>query len=687
MFLFARRRFGWFIVASLLLLPRAWGAESASGSGIDEKGMDKAIAPGNDFYDFTNGAWLATTEIPPDRGSWGTEEELSEATDKQIVALIEAAANDPSRATPMGRLAADYYTAFMDEPAIEAKGIAPLEATLKKISTITDRSTLSRALGASLRADVDALNSTNFYTENIFGLWVAQGFNDPKHYTPYLLQGGLGLPNREYYIVKNERMESIRSSYQAHIANVLRLAGVVEADARAARIFALESQIAQTHVSPEDTEDVLKANNPWQRRDFARKAPGMDWLQFFKGSGLGKQSTFIVWHPSAVIGAAALVSKVPVADWRDFLIFHTLNHFSGVLPTAFADQAFALYGTTLSGTPQQSVRWKRGLASTNLAIGDAVGQLYVSKYFPPASKAKVQAMVTNIVAAFGRRIDRLEWMAPATKEEARAKLKSLYVGIGYPDHWKDYTGLKIDRTDALGNKIRAEEFNYAKQVARLGKAVDTKEWCMDPQVVNAVNMPMQNALNFPAATLQPPVFDPAAPDAVNYGNIGATIGHEISHSFDDQGSQFDAQGRLRDWWSAEDLAHFKASTAALAAQYSTYHPFSDASVNGQQTLSENLADLAGLTASFDAYHHAAEGNPTGSNSAYTGDQLFFISYAQSWRRKMREAGQRMQLIQDGHAPAKYRASTVRNIGAWYDAFAVKPGQSLYLEPSARVRVW
>ncbi len=655
--------------------------------GIDEKGMNKSAVPGDDFYGYANGTWLATTEIPADQSSWGADAILTQDTNKRIVDLIEATAKDRAHATPAGRMTADFYTAYMDEAAIEKRGLTPLQPALRAIAAIGDKTALAHALGASLRADVDPLNNTNFFTENIFGLWAAQGFNDSDHYLPYLLQGGLGMPNREYYLTDNERMAGLRTKYQAHIAKVLALAGVADAGARAARIFALEVKLARTHVSPEDSEDVLKANNPWRREEFSAKAPGMDWAEFFRGANLAQPPLFVVWHPSAIIGAAALVGSEPLADWRDFLAFHLLNHFSGVLPKAFAEERFAFYGTALAGTPQQQVRWKRALNAANAAIGDAVGQVYVAKYFPPESKAKIQGIVAKIVTAFGQRIDRLDWMAPATKVQAKAKLKTLYVGLGYPDRWKDYTGLVIDAADALGNAMRAEEFGYAQSVAKLGRAVDATEWCMTPQEVNAVNMPMQNALDFPAAILQPPFFDPAAPDAVNFGSIGATIGHEISHSFDDQGSQFDSQGHLRDWWTPDDAAHFKASSAALVAQYSTYRPFSDLTVNGQLTLSENLADLAGLAASYDGLRADDQGRSATAGRAYTDDQLFFIAFAQSWREKQREASLRQQIIGNGHAPDQYRALTVRNLDAWYAAFDVKPGQALYLAPSARVRVW
>ncbi len=675
----------WLLLAAPLVA--AGAAQPVKSSDIDTAGMNPSVVPGDDFNGYANGKWMDTIEIPADRGNWGSGAALGEETNERLVALLQAIAQNRASATPVERIAVDFYSAYMDEAGIEVRGVAPLQPRLHSIATITDRAGLARVLGATLRTDVDALNMTNFYTENLFGLWVVQGLDDPEHYTPYLLQGGLGMPDRAYYLTDSARMEGLRTKYRAHIATILRFGGLADAEARAERVYTLELKLAQAHATREESVDVLKANNPWRREDFATKAPGLDWAAFFQGAQLAASPRFIVWHPGAVIGAAALVGSEPLAVWRDYLVFHTLNKYSGVLPKAFAAARFAFYGTALSGTPQQAVRWKRALAAANAAVPDAVGQVYVARYFPPASKAKAQAMVANIVRAFDARISRLDWMAPATKEQARAKLKSLYVGVGYPDRWADYTGLVIDPADTLGNTLRAEQFNYSRRIAKLGGPVDAIEWCMAPQVVNAVNMPMQNALNFPAAYLQPPFFDPAAPDAVNYAGIGTTIGHEISHSFDDQGAQFDAQGRLRDWWTPADLAHFKRSAAALVAQYSAYRPFSDLGINGQLTLSENLADLAGLAAAYDGYHAATAGQVEAAIGSYTGDQLFFIAFAQKWRSKMREASYRQRLITDGHAPGEYRALTVRNLDAWYEAFGVKPGQKLYLAPADRVRVW
>jgi endothelin-converting enzyme/putative endopeptidase len=478
-------------------------------------------------------------------------------------------------------------------------------------------------------------------------------------------------------------MADLRARYQQHIAAMLKLAGYSDPEARAAKIFALETAIAKTHATREDSVDVRKADNTWTAKDFTAKAPGIDWPAFFKAARISGQTRFTVWHPGAVTGEARLVADGDLATWKDYLAFHRINHFASVLPKAFADQRFEFYGKALTGTPQQSLRWKRALSATNGALDEAVGKIYVSRYFPAESKVKVQQMVSNIVDAFSKRIEKLDWMAPATRAQAQQKLKTLYVGVGYPDKWKSYANLKVSPADAFGNAVRAEEFAYGQEIAKLGKKPEKTEWSMPPQLVNAVNLPLQNALNFPAAILQPPFFDPKASDASNYGSIGAIIGHEISHSFDDQGAQFDAQGRLRDWWTKADAEHFKQASQKLVAQYSAYKPFPDLAVNGQLTLSENLADLAGLAAAYDALHASASGKAGGEEA----DREFFMGYARSWRTKMREASERRGILTDGHAPPRYRTATVRNLDAWYKAFNVQPGQALYLPPEQRVRVW
>jgi len=647
-----------------------------------DKPANLAVLPGDDFFAYTNGDWLAKTEIPADRGSWSAMGALAEETNTRIAKMIEELGAAKSTAGE-ARKVADYYAAYMDEAAIEKRGLAPIKPMLAEIAAIKDKAALVRALGASVRADVDPLNSTDFFTENLFGVWVAQGLSDSARNMPYLLQGGLGMPDRAYYLENNTRMAELRTQYQQHIAAMLKLAGFDKTDERAARVFELELALAQTHATREDSSDIQKSNHVWTLKDFTARAPGIDWSAFFKAARLSGQERFQVYHPSAVTGAARLLANADIAAWRDYLAFHKLNQYASLLPKAFADQRFAFNGKALTGTPQQSLRWKRALAATNEAMDEAVGKIYVGRYFPAADKARVQKMVANIIEAFSQRIDKLEWMAPATRAQAQAKVKSLYVGVGYPDQWKSYAGLGVKRDDAFGNALRAEEFHYRQELAKLGKQPQRTDWAMPPQLVNAVNLPLQNALNFPAAILQPPFFDPKAPDAVNYGAIGAIIGHEISHSFDDQGAQFDAQGRLRDWWTKEDLAHFKAASAKLVAQYNAYKPFPDLTVNGQLTLSENLADLAGLQAAFDAYRTSAAGKAAGAD----GERQFFTGFAQGWRTKMREASLRRAVLTDGHAPAQYRTYIVRNLDGWYQAFDVKPGQELYLAPQDRVRIW
>jgi predicted metalloendopeptidase len=640
------------------------------------------VRPGDDFFQYVNGDWLAHHDIPPDKSSWGPASAVGDETNERIVKLIQAVDGDRS-ARPDAHQVADFYAAYMDEAGIEARGTAPLKPALAQIAAIRDKAALTRALARGLRADVDVLNATSLHTENLFGLWVTADMNEPTHYRPYLLQGGLGMPDRAYYVDDGARMAKLRAQYQAHVAATLKLAGFDDADTRAARVMALETKLAHRHGTREEAEDVLKANNVWTRRDFAAKAPGMDWAAFFDAAGLGGQQRFIVWQPGGVAGAAALVGSEDLDSWKDWLAFHLVNHFSGVLPKAFVDEHFAFHGTALDGTPQLSERWKRALDAANVALSEPVGHLYVDRYFPPENKQRVRDMVGHLVDAFRQRIDKLDWMAPATRAEAKAKLQTLYVGVGYPDEWRSWAGLKVSRTDAFGNALRAEQFHLAQQLAKLRRPVDRREWSMEPQVINAVNQPIQNAIVFPAAILQPPYFDPQASDAVNYGAIGAVIGHEISHSFDDEGAQFDSHGRLRNWWTPEDAAHFKTATAALVAQYSAYRPFPDLAINGTQTLGENLADLAGIGAAYDAYHASLQGRPAPAGA----DRAFFSAFAADWCRKSRDERLRQQIIGDGHSPSKYRAFTVRNIDAWYPAFDVQPGDAMYLAPQDRVRVW
>ncbi len=680
------------LALSLVAGPLAAGAPAAAPAqspvrGLDLAGMDRAVKPGDDFFAYTNGTWYRNTVIPPDRSAEGPFAHLFELTNRRTGEIIQAAAKAKAPKGSELQKIGDYYSAFLDTAAIEKAGLAPIQPLLARIGGLQDRKALAAFLGGTLRADVDAINATNLYTDNLFGLWVAQDLNDPSHYSAFLLQGGLGMPDRDYYLDPSPRMQAVRDQYRAHIARVLALAGEKDAEAKAARVLDLEHRIAEAHATREDSEEVKKGDNPWSRADFATKAPGLDWEAFFAAAGLRAQQTFVAWQPGAVTGLSALVASQPLDTWKDYLAFHALDHRAAVLPRAFGDEAFAFYGKVIQGTPQQRDRQKRAVDATNAALGDAVGRRYAEKFFPAADKARAQAMVQNILAAFRARIDKLDWMAPETKAKAKAKLAVLKVGVGYPDRWEDYGGLVIKAGDAFGNEERAEIFALHQAIAKLGRPVDRGEWVMTPQTVNAVNLPVMNALNFPAAILQPPFFDPKRPDAMNYGSIGAVIGHEISHSFDNQGALFDDQGRLKNWWTEKDFAHFEASADQLARQFDAYRPLPDAHVNGKLTLGENIADVAGLAASLDAFHLSLKGQAAPRAGGFTGDQQFFIAFGQSWRTKMREAALRQRLLADGHAPAEYRADTVRNLDAWYAAFDVKPGEKLYLAPKDRVRIW
>jgi endothelin-converting enzyme/putative endopeptidase len=679
--------------AILLCMPSVWAqgapavAPKTDSHGISASNVNQAIKPGDDFYRYANGVWLERTQIPADRASIGVFTALSDLSNKRTVDLIEQAAKGSAPAGTDERKIADLYNAFMDETGIETKGAAALRPHLQSIAAIRDKKELARALGESLRADVDALNNTNYHTSNLFGLWVAPGFNDSDHYAVYLLQGGLQLPDREYYIADTERMRDIRAKYQVHVAAMLKLAGFDDTDARARRVIDLEHAIAEKHLSLAENEDIQKANNTWKQSDFSAKAPGLDWPEFFRGAGLTKQTSFIVWQPTAFTGESALAASVPLEAWKDWLAFHMVEAYADGLPKALGDERFAFFGKILSGAQEQRPRWQRGVALVNRILGDAVGKIYVKDYFTPQAKAEVQSMVANITAAFRKRIDALPWMDPATKAEAQAKLITLYVGIGYPETWRNYSAYEVKGDDLFGNLWRSGLFEYHYSVGRIGLPVDRKEWCMTPQTVNAVNLPLHNGLNFPAAILQPPFFDPQAPPAANYGAIGTIIGHEISHTFDTQGSAFDSKGRVRNWWKSEDMEHFKAATAKLAAQYDTYKPFPDISVNGKQTLGENIADVAGLSAAYDGFRASLEGTPAPVKDRFSGDQQFFVAFGQNWGTKPRESALRQQVMTDPHAPAQYRADTVRNIDAWYPAFNVQSGDSLYLAPAERVQIW
>jgi len=662
-------------------------ATAGTAAGIDLSAIDKSVKPGDDFFAYANGNWVQRTEIPADRSSVGGFYIADQEREKNSVALFDQILKSNAAAdTDQGRIA-NYYKAYLDTAGIDRAGLAPARADLDAIARIADKSQLAAAIGKTIRADVDPLNATKFGSDHLFGIFVTQGLNTPGETLPYILQGGLGMPDRDYYLSPDPKKAALRDQYRAYVEAVMAAAGNPDPKAAAARIIALETKIAQAHATIAESNDFAKGAQVWSRAELEKKAPGLDWAQLLDNAQLGNVQRFEAYHAGAIPKLATLVASQPLDAWKDWLAFHTLNEHRNVLPAAVRDAGFAFYGTALSGTPQQRPRDKQALNATSGALQDAVGKAYVDKYFPAANKAAIQGMADNIKAAFARRVRGSTTLAPATKAEALKKVETIVVGVGYPDSWRDYSAVAISPTDAYANQSAASLAEYRHQLAKIGKPMNRAEWWMPPQLVNAVNLPVQNALNFPAAILVKPFYDPSADAAFNYGAIGATIGHEISHSFDNNGALFDSTGNLRNWWTPADFARFQQSGKALADQFGQYSPFPGVHVNGEQTLGENIADVAGLQAAYDAYHASLGGKPAPVIDGLTGDQRFFIAYEQSWAEKTREEALRQQIATNGHAPGQYRALTVRNLDPWYAAFDVKPGDKLYLAPEQRVKVW
>ncbi len=675
--------------ATALLVTTAAMAQTGSLPGVDKAYMDPSVKPGDNFDTYANGGWRKTAEIPADRSSIGVGLDVSLRAEARTAAIIKGAAATKGAPGSDQQRIADYYAAYTDTNGIEARGLTPIQASLSAIAAIKDKSDLSRAIGAAMRSDTDPFNNNNYASTNdLFGLFVSQDLNQPTRNVPYLMQGGLGLPDRDYYLSDKPEMAEIRTAYQAYLAQLMQLAGLSDPQARAARVFALETKIAAAQTDIIASQDAHKGDNPWTRADFDKRAPGLDWTAFWTAAGLpAGQRDFIAWQPDAITKLSALVASEPLQSWQDWLAFHTINQVTSVLPKAIDDASFGFYGRTLTGTPAQQPREKRGIAAVNGALGEAVGKIYAQRYFPASSKTEIQTMVKNIVGAFDQRVAALDWMAPATKAEARRKLAVLKVGVGYPDHWWNYPKFAVRADDPVGNAQRARLALYRYHLSKLGKPVDRSEWWMTPQTVNAVNLPLQNALNFPAAILESPYFDPKFDAAANYGAIGSVIGHEISHSFDNLGADFDSTGRLHNWWTPADLKRFEAAGQALVAQYSAYEALPGLHLNGEQELGENIADVAGLTAAYEAYKASLGGKPAPVIDGLTGDQRFFLAFAQGWRTKMRDRALRARIATDVHAPAPWRVLTVRNLDAWYAPFHVQPGQALYLPPEKRVHVW
>ncbi len=650
----------------------------------NEDDADHSIKAGDDFYQYANGSWLKSVTIPAGQGRYDSRAIVNEKTSQRVRDLIQDAAASPGPKGGVAQKVGDYYASFMDEERIESKKLTPLADEMALIAAITTKKSLSSYLGSTLNGEVDGLTAN---ADHIFGLWINQGFKDTIHNVVHLWQGGLGMPSRENYLDPSPKMADLRAQYQAHIAAVLRLAGEVDAEAKAARILSFEIRIARAFAPDADATDVFKQNNPWRRAEFAAKAPGMDWDTYFKSAGLAGQADFIVWQPSAVVGVSSLVESESPDLWRDYLRFHLIEHYALVLPKEIAAEHFAFYNTLLSGAQQQPDRTQLAIAATNAALGQAVGKLYTQRYFPPEAKAKAQAMAADLITAYRTRISNLRWMSSGTKTKALDKLAALEIFVGYPDTWIDYSKLAIDHSDAFGDIRRAEAFLRSRNVAQLKQPVDPIEWPINPQIPGAGIMFSPNAEFFSAGILQPPYFDAQGDAASNYGSAGAGMAHEISHSFDELGNIYNAHGGLGDWWTAEDRAQYHAGAAKLAAQFDTYCPFADLCVNGKQVLTESIADQAGLLVAHDAYVLSQKGQPDIVIGGRTGEQRFFLAFGQRWRNIQTEAALRHQLKTDTHPPGKYRGDSVRNVDFWYKAFEIAPGEKLYLKPKDRVRIW
>jgi endothelin-converting enzyme/putative endopeptidase len=644
--------------------------------GYNASAMDSSVKPGDDFFDYVNGAWYKRTPIAADRTFVGIDSVLNDQIDRDVRDIIEGAAKDSSQSGGIDQQIGDFYASWMDEPAIEAKGLDPAKPYLHRIDAVHSRAGL-----------IDLFGSVGY--ESPVGIGIYPDPKVPSRYAVGAGQSGLGMPGRDYYLLKGAKYDAFRSAYKDYIAKLLTLAGESNASARADRIMALETKLAQSHWTPERSRDVKATYNPMNRMQLAKLAPQLEWERLLKKQGLGSARIVIVGETTAVRDAGRLLASEPLQTWKDYLTFHFLSDHAQFLPKAFDDARFDFYGKTLADVPAQRDRWKRGVALVNDSLGEAVGQIYVQRHYPPEADRQVHELVDDILAALKDKIEHNSWMDAATRKGALAKLASFDPRLGHPRKYIDYSSLVVKRDDLFGNAMRSEQFDWNLQLKRYPKPVDRGLWDMLPQTNNAYYDPTKNQITFPAAILQPPYFDPNADPASNYGSIGATIGHEIGHGFDDQGRLFDPIGRLRDWWTAASAKAYTLRTAELVKQYDSYEPIPGVHIKGQLTLGENLGDLGGLEVAYAAYRRyvAKHGEPPVIDGL-TGDQRFFIAYGYSWETKQREGALRSQLLSNEHSPAKYRVNgVVRNFDPWYKAFNVQPGDKLYLPPDQRVHIW
>ena len=653
----------------------------APASGIAVEYIDPAVRVQDDFFTHLNGKWLKSTEIPADKSSWGTFVKLDDDLRPQLRAIIEDAARSGERkaGTDAQRIG-DFYASYMDEQRADALGLAPLNAELARIAAMKDKAELPAMLAHLGRQSVNVP----------YDFAIHQDAKDSTKYVADIMQGGLGLPDREYYLKADDaKLADALAKYQVHVEKMLALAGSKTAAADAVRIIAFETELAKVQWTPVENRDPVKTYNKVDLAKMAEVAPGFDWKSYLEAAGVsGKTGYVVVSQPSYLKGFAQVSNQTSLDTWKAYLQLRLISSYANFLSKPFVDERFAFNGTVLSGIKEIQPRWKRAVGTVETAMGESLGKLYVEKHFPAERKARMEVLVKNLLAAYKQSIDTLDWMSPATKKEAQAKLAKFTYKIGYPNKWRDYSALVVARDDLVGNVMRSRVFESNRQLAKLGQPIDREEWGMTPQTINAYYNPEMNEIVFPASILQPPFFDAKADDAVNYGAIGGAIGHEISHGFDDQGSQYDGDGNLRNWWTAQDQKNFAAKTQKLVAQYGAYSPLPGYNVNGELTLGENIGDNSGVAIAYKAYKLSLKGKKARVLDGLTGDQRFFMGFGQVWRAKMREQQQIVQVKTDPHSPGQFRANgTMMNQPAFYEAFKVKPGDKMYLAPKDRVIIW
>jgi predicted metalloendopeptidase len=658
--------------------PAAAPAAPVRPSGVMLANFDPSVRAQDDFFRHVNGAWLEKTEIPADKSNYGTFTKLADDVEANLKVIVEEASAAGAAPGTDQQLFGDYYTSFMDEARAERRGLEPLAPEFARIAAIKDR--------AGLLDYVAHANLVGIDTPAGFG--ILPDAKRPDMYTVWTGQSGLAMPDRDYYLKDDAKFAEARARYVAYVTDVLAVAGHKDAAAAAKRVMGFETRLAQASWPRVDLRDPNKIYNPFDLAGAAKATPGLDWKRLLEQAGIAGHDHIVIGQPSYFADVGKALTDVPLATWQDYLQVRAIDAYAPYLNDALVQRHFDFYGRTLSGTPSLKPRWKRGLDETETAMGDLLGKAYVARHFPPQAKQRMDELVANLLKAFGTSIDELEWMGAETRREAHAKLSAFTVKIGYPEKWKEYPGLEVRADDLVGNVQRAREVNVRRELAKLGKPVDRTEWYMTPQTVNAYYNPLGNEIVFPAAILQPPFFDMNADDAVNYGGIGAVIGHEISHGFDDQGRKFDGKGVLRDWWTAEDDTRFRGHTGKLVDQYAAFSPLPGMTVNGALTLGENIGDLSGLSVAYKAYRLALGEQAAPVIDGYTGDQRFFIGWAQVWARKYREDELRKRLVTDPHSPSEYRTNgIVRNMPQFQQAFGVKPGDRLYLPPEQIVRIW